>query len=70
MVACGLAHSMTAYDDSFNIDSIKRVQRKATKLINELKSLPYEQRLKKLNLRTMRYIRLRGDMIETYKIEI
>ena len=32
------------------------------------KKIGYEERLKSLNLPTLKYRRARGDMIETYKI--
>ena len=51
-----------------HIDLIEGVQRRATKLIHNLKNLPYSERLKRLNLPTLVYRRARGDMIETYKI--
>ena len=44
------------------------VQRRATKLIPQIKELTYENRLRTLNLPTLKYRRYRGDMIETYKI--
>ena len=44
------------------------MQRRSTKLIPSLKNLPYEDRLRKLELPSLRYRRLRGDMIEVYKI--
>lgn len=47
---------------------IENVQRRATKMIPEIKDLTYEERLKALNLPTLAYRRIRGDMIETYKI--
>ena len=51
-----------------DIDSIENVQRRATKLIPILSGLSYEERLKKLKLPTLKYRRLRGDMIEVFKI--
>ena len=50
------------------IDQLEAVQRRATKQVNELHHLSYEQRLRKLNLFTLSFRRLRGDMIETFKI--
>jgi len=41
---------------------------RATKLIHELKGLPYRQRLERLKLPTSMYRRVRGDMIEIYKM--
>ena len=51
-----------------DIVSIENVQRRASKMVPELKNLEYPQRLMKLNLPTMTYRRKRGDMIELYKI--
>ena len=51
-----------------DINMIEAVQRRATKLVPTLKDLPYEERLKKLDLPTLKYRRARGDMIEVYKI--
>ena len=48
--------------------SVEAVQRRATKLIPELRNLPYESRLKALNLPSLVYRRKRGDMIQVYKI--
>ena len=51
-----------------DIDLIERVQRRATKLIPTLKDKPYEMRLKLLSLTTLETRRLRGDLIEVFKI--
>ena len=45
-----------------------KVQKRATKLVTLLKKLPYKERLLQLNLHTLKYRRLRGDMIQVYKI--
>ena len=37
-------------------------------MVPELKDLPYEERLKELELTTLKERRARGDMIETFKI--
>jgi len=37
-------------------------------MIHALKKLPYKDRLKAYNMSTLHYRRVRGDMIETYKI--
>ena len=40
----------------------------ATKLVHEVKGLSYRQRLERLKLPTLKYCRVRGDMIEIYKM--
>ena len=55
----------------FNVADMKlveRVQRRATRLVPELRQLPYEERLKKLHLPTLQYRRRRGDMVMMYNI--
>ena len=51
-----------------DIEAIEKVEKRATKLVISLKKLPYKERLLQLNLHTLKYRRLRGDMIEVYKI--
>ena len=45
------------------IESIEKVQRRATKIMPNLKYLPYENRLKALKLPTLIYRRFRGGYI-------
>ena len=47
---------------------IENGQRSATKKIPGLGQLTYEKRLKRLNLPTLTFCRMQGDMIESYKI--
>ena len=51
-----------------DIIAIENVQRRATKYLLLLRRMTYEERLKKQNIPTLGYRRMRGDMIETYKI--
>ena len=41
---------------------------RATKLVARLQNMSYSDRLRELNLPTLKYRRLRGDMIELYKM--
>jgi len=51
-----------------DIDRLERVQRKASKLVKGFKKLSYEEHLDRLNLTTLEKRRMRGDLIETYKL--
>ena len=51
-----------------DINLIEDVQRRFTKRIEGFCSLPYEERLCQLRLPSLEFRRIRGDMIETYKI--
>ena len=51
-----------------DIDKLEKVQRRATKLVPEIRDLPYEVRLRELGLPSLLERRVRGDMIEVFKI--
>ena len=50
------------------LHSLECVQRRATKLLDNIKHLPYTDRLKYLNLPSIKYRQIRNDIIQTYKI--
>jgi len=50
------------------IKDLERVQMRATKLVSGLRKKSYKERLMKLKLPTWKYRRIRGDMIEVYKL--
>ena len=47
---------------------LERVQRRATKMIQKLRNITYEMRLKECGLSTLKTRRLRGDQIKVFKI--
>ncbi len=51
-----------------HIKQLEAVQRRATKLVRDIRQLSYNKRLQALKLPTLQYRRKRGDMITTYKI--
>ena len=51
-----------------DIDKLERIQRRATKMILEMRDLSYESRLLERGLTTPKTRRLRGNQIEVFKI--
>ena len=51
-----------------DINRLEKVQKNYTKRIQGMKDLNYHQRLEKLKLPSLEYRRVRGDIIEVYKI--
>ena len=50
------------------ISELEKIQKRATKSVINLKKIPYNDRLMHFKLPTLKYRRLRGDMIEVFKI--
>ena len=70
LVCPHLEYCNTVWNPNFvkHVKEIERVQRWDTNLVPSLKSLPYEDRLKRLNLPTLKYHRKRGDILLVFKL--
>ena len=51
-----------------DIKKIEKVQERATRIPYGFDELEYEERLRRFNLTTLKHRRIRGDIIEMYKI--
>jgi len=51
-----------------DIEALEKVLKRATKIVPHLKHLKYSERLRECKLPTLHYRRIRGDMMETFKI--
>jgi hypothetical protein len=51
-----------------DIETIENVQKRATRMLPQMKNLNHEERLKLLKMPTLKFRRMRGDMIEAFKI--
>ena len=64
-----LEYCVQAWSPTYEKDCwlLERVQKRATKMIQGLSCLPYEDRLERLDMFSLRFRRLRGDLIEAFK---
>jgi hypothetical protein len=51
-----------------DIEAIENVQKRATRMLSQMKNLNYEEKLKQLKMPTVKFRHMRGDMIEAFKI--
>ena len=65
-----LEYALPVFNPSIkkDIDILKNVQHRATRLVSGLEKENYEVRLRELRLTTLEIRRKRGDLIEFYKI--
>lgn len=65
-----LEYAVQAWSPHFrrDIDTLEKVQHRVTKTITMIKHLTYEERLHRLGISTLEERRIRGDLIQQYKI--
>ena len=70
LVTPDLDYAVSVWNPYFqkDIDLIESVQRRATKIVREIKNLEYSERLKRLDLTTLEQRRKRGYLIQIYKM--
>lgn len=51
-----------------NFKTLERVQRRASKVVKDMKNVPYAERLRRLKMIKIEDRAKKGDLIETYKI--
>lgn len=52
-----------------DVEALERIQRKATRIPTSMRGLEYEDRLKIWGLTTLKERRVRGDLIQMYKVQ-
>jgi len=68
MVRSLLDYCVSANYKKGDIEVLEKVQKKATKVIPEIRHLPYRDRLKVCKFPTLNYREVRGDMMKMCKI--
>lgn len=65
-----LEYGNTVWGPFYRADQklVERVQRRATRLVSCIRTLPYPERLRQLGLPSLYYRRRRGDMITVYQL--
>ena len=65
-----LEHCIQAWSPHLvkDVETLERIQRTATRLVPKLKKMDYSSRLKLLGIPSLKDRRIRGDMIEVYKL--
>ncbi len=61
------AEQILSTNYGMDINRLESVQRRMTKMIQGLRTLPYRERLRRLKLQSLERRRVRGDFIEIYK---
>ena len=69
-VRCHMEYCVQAWNPYYrkDIDILEKIQRRATRMVPELRHLSYSDRLHRLKLTSLEDRRQRGDLIEAYKI--
>lgn len=63
------ANQMISWNrSSYTVPFLKAVVRKFTCMIEDMGLLPYRQRLQRLRIATLLELRIRGDLMETFRI--
>jgi hypothetical protein len=64
-----LEYCNAAWSPQYKKDTklLENVQKRAFRMVPELKELQYAEQMKEMNIPSLQYRRLRGDLIETYK---